>query len=114
MRRRALLAASAAGGGNNSLFPINLIEGDNGQVGVSLYNFILSLAPENQTAVWSEYYNFKDGEVTIKGEHCLRAFASSMEIAFYNRVELLTPTYNSEGMSCYFLYSDGIVELYED
>lgn len=111
MRRRALLAAS---GSNNSLFPINLIEGDNGQIGVSLYNFILLLAPENQTGAWAEYYNFKDGEVTIEGERCLRALASSIEVNSYNRVELLTPTYNSESMSCYFLYSDGIVELYED
>ena len=110
MRRRALLAAS---GSNNSLFPINLIEGDNGQVGVSLYNFILSLAPENQE-FWEVNYDFKDGEVTIEGERCLRAYAFTMENDFYKRIQLLTPTYNAESMSCYFLYSDGIVELYED
>lgn len=112
MRRRALLAASAASGGP-SLFPINLIEGDNGEVGVSLYNFILSLAPENQE-MWGVNYDFKDGEVTIEGERCLRTYAFSMEIAYYKRVQLFTPTYNSESMYCYFLHSDGIVELYED
>lgn len=112
MRRRALLAASAASGGN-SLFPINLIEGDNGQVGVSLYNFILSLVPDNQE-FWQVNYDFKEGEVSIEGERCLRTYAFSMEFDFYKRVQLLTPTYNSESMYCYFLYSDGIVELYED
>lgn len=110
MRRRALLAAS---GDNNSLFPINLIEGDNGQVGVSLYNFILSLVPENQK-VWEVKYNFKDGEVTIGGESCLRTYAFSRQVDYYKRVQLLTPTHNAESMNCYFLYSDGIVELYED
>jgi hypothetical protein len=110
MRRRALLAAS---GGNNSLFPINLIEGDNGEVGVSLYNFILSLAPENQE-LWGVNYYFKDGEVTIEGERCLRTYAFSMEVDYHKRVQLFTPTYNSESMYCYFLHSDGIVELYED
>lgn len=112
MRRRALLAASAASGGP-SLFPINLIEGDNGQVGVSLYNFILSLAPENQES-WLVSHNFEDGEVTIAGERCLRAFADSWEINRGKRIHLLTPTYNQEGMRCYFLYSDGMVELFVD
>jgi hypothetical protein len=99
---------------NNTLqFPMYLVEGDNGQVGVSLYNFILSLAPETQTP-WAEYYNFKDGEVTIEGERCLRALASSLAISSYNRIELFTPTHNTETMNCYFLYNDGKVELYED
>jgi hypothetical protein len=110
MRRRALLAAS---GGNNSLFPINLIEGDNGQVGVSLYNFVLSLVPENQQ-FWGVHHNFEDGEVTIADERCLMAYADSMEVGRLKRVQLLTPTYNVEGVRCYFLYSDGMVELYED
>jgi hypothetical protein len=112
MRRRALLAASAASGGP-SLFPINLIEGDNGQVGVSLYNFVLSLVPENQQ-FWVVRHNFEDGEVTIADERCLMAYADSMEVGRLKRVQLLTPTYNAEGMSCYFLYSDGMVELFED
>lgn len=112
MRRRALLAASAVSRGP-SLFPINLIEGDNGQVGVSLYNFVLSLVPENQE-FWVVRHNFEDGEVTIADERCLRVYAESMEFGYLKRVQLLTPTYNSEGICCYFLYSDGMVELIED
>lgn len=111
-RRRLLLAASAVSRGP-SLFPINLIEGDNGQVGVLLYNFVLSLVPENQQ-IWNVYHNFEDGEVTIVDERCLRAFADSMEVNYEKRIQLLTPTYNDESMNCYFLYSDGMVELFVD
>mgnify|MGYP003435341211 FL=1 len=109
-RRRLLLAV---GGAESTIFPVTLIEGDNGQVGVSLYNFVLSLAPENQE-YWSVYNNFKDGEVTIVGERCLSAYADSYENNYYKRIQLLTPTYNSVGTRCYFLYSDGMVELFED
>ena len=41
MRRRALLAASAAGGGGNNglTFPVYLITGHNGELGISVFNY---------------------------------------------------------------------------
>lgn len=59
MRRRALLAASAAsgGGGGNSIFPVSLIEGDNGEIGVKLFEYII----ENAEDELGSYY-FKDSE----------------------------------------------------
>lgn len=46
-RRRSLLAASMQSGGGNGLeFPITLVEGDNGQVGVDLYNYIMEKGRE--------------------------------------------------------------------
>ena len=111
LRRRMMMAKKPSGG--ETIFPASLIEGDNGQVGVLLYNFVLSLVPENQQ-FWNVYHNFEDGEVTIVDERCLRAFADSMEVNYEKRVQLLTPTYNDESMNCYFLYSDGMVELFVD
>lgn len=60
MRRRLLLANSHAesGGGDSSLeFPINLVEGDNGQTGVDLYNYIYERKDSND-----EYF-FSDNEI---------------------------------------------------
>lgn len=39
MRRRALLAASQTGGGDSDLFPVYLILGDNGELGISVFNY---------------------------------------------------------------------------
>lgn len=111
LRRRMMMARKPSGG--ETIFPVSLIEGDNGEIGVSLYNFVLSLVPENQE-FWVVRHNFEDGEVTIADERCLRVYAGSMEFGYLKRVQLLTPTYNSEDISCYFLYSDGMVELFED
>ena len=55
-RRRLLLAASAVSRGP-SLFPINLIEGDNGEIGVKLFEYIV----ENADSILSDY-TFKDNE----------------------------------------------------
>jgi hypothetical protein len=40
LRRRLLLANSHSGGGTSLEFPIYLVEGDNGQVGIDLFNYI--------------------------------------------------------------------------
>lgn len=39
MRRRALLAASQTGGGESGLFPVYLIKGENGELGISVFNY---------------------------------------------------------------------------
>ena len=56
MRRRALLASSAVSKGN-SIFPVSLIEGDNGEIGVKLFEYII----ENADGDFGSYY-FKDNE----------------------------------------------------
>lgn len=56
-RRRALLAAIHTGGGNGLEFPITLVEGDNGQVGVDLYNYIMEKGKEiADMSGWFTYY----------------------------------------------------------
>ena len=60
MRRRLLLANSHAesGGGDLPLeFPINLVEGDNGQIGADLYNYIYERKDSN------DEYLFADNEI---------------------------------------------------
>lgn len=61
MRRRVLLA-SASGGGSNLTFPITLVEGDNGQIGVELFKYVYShvVAVEGYDTC---IYRFKDGEL---------------------------------------------------
>lgn len=56
MRRRALLAASAASGGKSITFPVFLIEGDNGEIGIKLFEYIVENA-YNYTD-----YQFKSNE----------------------------------------------------
>jgi hypothetical protein len=46
LRRRMLLAASQMVGGDGLEFPITLVEGGNGQVGVDLYNYIMEKGRE--------------------------------------------------------------------
>lgn len=62
MRRRLLLANSHAesGGGEGDFpleFPINLVEGDNGQIGADLYNYIYERKDSNGE------YLFADNEI---------------------------------------------------
>lgn len=61
MRRRALLAASAASGGSNLTFPVTLVEGDNGQVGIDLYNFLMDNKIYDEL-LGTYVYTFKEGE----------------------------------------------------
>ena len=61
-RRRALLAASQMGGGGSNLtFPVTLVEGDNGQVGIDLYNFLMDNKIYYEPLDIYEY-TFKEGE----------------------------------------------------
>ena len=60
MRRRALLAV---GGAEITLFPVTLIEGDNGEIGVKLFEYIIENADDYLAG-----YDFKDNEgVYVQG-----------------------------------------------
>ena len=64
--RRALMAASHTGGGNGLEFPITLEEGDNGQVGVDLYNYIMEKGKEiADLEGWFTYYPSEAEKVYI-------------------------------------------------
>ena len=52
-----LLAASQTGGSDGLEFPVTLVEGDNGQVGVDLYNYIMAKGREIADSLgWFDYY----------------------------------------------------------
>lgn len=60
IRRRALLAASGA---ESTIFPVFLIEGDNGEIGVKLFEYIIENADDDLS-----YYDFKGNEgVYVRG-----------------------------------------------
>lgn len=60
MRRRALLAASGASGNQSGLnFPITLVEGDNGQLGIDVFNYYLPKVQESFGIVIEEELYFK-------------------------------------------------------
>ena len=63
-RRRALLAASQDS--NELEFPITLVEGDNGQLGIDLYNYLIAVLPEN-TSVLCPSDEYGIGEIIIQG-----------------------------------------------
>lgn len=68
MRRRALCAASKLSGGD-SIFSINLIEGDNGEIGVKLFEYII----ENADDVFSDYTFNENEDVYVSGVRIWRA-----------------------------------------
>lgn len=103
MRRRALLAAaSQTGGGNGLEFPITLVEGDNGQVGVDLFNYL------------SEKYSIG---VDFTEELYFRGTSYSAFDGRIMRIINVFPNYlvldlqNSLRVANIFLYSNGIVTL---
>lgn len=63
MSRRLLLANSHMGGSTSLEFPIYLVEGDNGQVGVDLCNYIHNKATTNEYG--ARNYYFSENEIVF-------------------------------------------------
>ena len=76
MRRRALLAV---GGAESTLFPVTLIEGDNGEIGVKLFEYIV----ENADSIISDY-TFKDNE----GVYVLGVAIENAQVVSDDRIAL--------------------------
>lgn len=59
MRRRALLAASMqSGGGSGIEFPITLVEGDNGELGIKFYKYVKNGQYTDNDIVYFDWNGF--------------------------------------------------------
>ena len=63
MSRRRLLLALRQESEGELTFPVNLAEGDNGAIGVALFNFLLGVVAENGYL----YSPFEFGDIMIAG-----------------------------------------------
>ena len=57
---------TVVGGGNEIEFPVTLVAGDNGELGVKLYNYLIAVLPEN-TAISCPNDEYGIGEIIIQG-----------------------------------------------
>ena len=90
------------------LFPITLTIGDNGEKGRELYEYILAQKEETGK---SDYF-LEPGNVFIEEENCTLIYIDSLMVEYYQRIMLLTEEHNSYGFDCYYLYDNGLLELY--
>lgn len=109
-RRRLQLANSHDGGGDTPLeFPIYLVEGDNGQVGVDLCNYIHNKATTSEYG--SRNYYFSENETVF-----FSAFGMTEKITYmykpYNYSErLYIATLSQFGNSSMVLYDTGNITV---
>lgn len=68
MTRRNLLLAStlSSGGVEEPEWPVYLTLGDNGDVGIQLYNYLISILPENMPIILPTT-EYKIGDIIING-----------------------------------------------
>lgn len=68
MSRRNLLLASTlnSGGAEEPEWPVYLTIGDNGDVGTQLYNYLISILPED-TSIILPTTEYKIGDIIING-----------------------------------------------
>jgi hypothetical protein len=102
-RRRALLRASANSKGS-SIFPVSLIEGDNGEIGVKLFEYII----ENADDEFGSYY-FKDDE----GVYVHGAVISYAIIVGDNMIALVSPQFAGNILTVY-LFNTGVLTTVYD
>lgn len=62
MERRRLQLANSHDSGGDSLFPITLVQGDNGQKGIDLYNYVVENATYDGTRL---EYILKENESVV-------------------------------------------------
>ena len=103
MRRRALLAASAVSKGN-SIFPVSLIEGDNGEIGVKLFEYI----SENADDEFGSYY-FKDNE----GVYVYGAVISYAIIVYDGMVALVSSQFAGNILTVYLFNTGELTIVYD-
>lgn len=109
MERRRLQLANSHSGGGDSLFPITLVQGDNGQKGIDLYEYYMSQVPEyNSITVLIE-----DGQIIVNGEVALKLGISNGPGVGYDNFQIYTESHNSP-IYHYQLKPDGNLIEYED
>jgi hypothetical protein len=104
-RRRLQLANSHEVVEENSLFPITLVVGENGQKGIDLYEYYMSQAPENQMTT---YIPTAEEKITVEGEEVTMIIIGK---GWVNYFQLYTPTFESYP---YVLHHDGELSPPED
>lgn len=105
MERRRLLLANSHSGGGNSLFPITLVVGENGQKGIDLYEYYMSKSPSNQITT---YIPTAEEKITVEGEEVTMIVIGK---GGYNYFQLYTPTFE---YFPYVLFYDGELMPPED
>lgn len=88
MERRRLQLANSHDSGGDSLFPITLVVGENGQKGIDLYEYYMSQAPENQI---TSYIPTAEEKITVEGEEVIRITIGK---GWYTYFQLQTPTFD--------------------
>lgn len=96
------MAASQTGGGNGLEFPITLVEGDNGQVGVDLFNYL--------SEKYSVGVNFTE-ELYFRGTSYSVFDGRIMQIVVVNHNSLTLALQNHLNVANIYLYSNGMVTL---
>ena len=107
-RRRALLAASMPSGGGVT-FPITLAEGDNGQVGIDLYNYFMQKGKQIEDAVgWFTYIPSENETIYI-----LDSTVSTVLYQGYDEL-IFTLTPNISSIMGLYLYPNGSLYIHWD
>jgi hypothetical protein len=90
------------GGGSSLTFPVTIVGGDNGELGIDLYNYLIAVLPEN-TMVSCPSDEYGIGEIIIQGfgnaTH-LRVLGTLKNILISNQIieeEGMTFTLKSNG-----------------
>jgi hypothetical protein len=98
MERRRLQLANSHDGGGDSLFPITLVQGDNGQKGIDLYNYVVENATYDGTRL--KYY-FKENESVVAilpsgNEKRITSFVVNQDMIIYPGVYVVVVYSNGE------------------
>ena len=106
MRRRALLAASGGVGNQSGLnFPITLVEGDNGQLGIDVFNYYLPKVQEESFGIVIEE------ELYFKGVSYSNFDGAIDGAAFVDTNMLRFSLQNNLNVATLFISSEGVVTL---
>ena len=106
-RRRALCAASVALGNQSGLnFPITLVEGDNGQLGIDVFNYYLPKVQEGDFGIGIEE------ELYFKGVSYSNFDGAIDWVAFNDANTLRFSLQNNLNAATLFISSDGVVSLF--
>lgn len=95
MSRRNLLSAStlSSGGVQEPEWPVYLTLGDNGDVGIQLYNYLISILPED-TVITLPTTKYKIGDIVINS---WGAVASCNLNSYIKSIMIRTPDLDIEG-----------------
>ena len=97
MSRRNLLLAStlSSGGVQEPEWPVYLTLGDNGDVGIQLYNYLISILPENMHIILPTT-EYKIGDIIMNGYGTISALIVN---GFNKNIIMFNETLDNEGVT---------------